>query len=403
MKIAYVLNTYPMPSHSFIRREVQALERAGFQVTRLAMRRPDMALDDPRNRDEQKRTRYVLDRGLAALFAGLVGRAVRNPRATLSAARLAWRMARNAGGNPLRRLAYLAEAAHVADLCATAGLCHIHSHFGTNATEVAMLAHALGAPQYSFTTHGPEEFDEPRALSLAAKVEHSAFAVAISQFGRSQLSRWAAFCDWDKIKVVHCGIEPAAYADPTPVPNGPTRIAAIGRFVEQKGQMVLVLAMARLRDSHPDLHLTLLGDGPMRGDLERAIETHRLQDRITLTGWVDEDRVNGELAAAHALVMPSFAEGLPMVVMESMAAGRPVIATYIAGTPELLTPDAGWLVPAGDVAALADAIAELDETPRVTRIAMGQAGRARVLARHNIDTEAAKLAAHIRDAVAARA
>ncbi|HAC47901.1 MAG TPA: colanic acid biosynthesis glycosyltransferase WcaL, partial [Sulfitobacter sp.] len=93
-----------------------------------------------------------------------------------------------------------------------------------------------------------------------------------------------------------------------------------------------------------------IGDGPLRRAIETEIARHTLQNRITLTGWVDEARVTSELSAAHALVMPSFAEGLPMVVMEAMAAARPVIATYIAGTPELVQPgQTGWLVPAGDV------------------------------------------------------
>ncbi|MDK3019177.1 glycosyltransferase [Pseudodonghicola flavimaris] len=396
MKIAYVLNTYPLPSHSFIRRELRALERAGIGVLRLAMRRGDMPLVDPQDREEAAATDYVLDRGGRGLIAGCVGRMLRRPADGLAALRLAIRVGRASPAGVLRHLIYLAEAAEVARRCETEGAQHMHAHFGTNSATVAMLAHAFGGPGYSFTVHGPEEFDAPAALSLGQKLDRAAFSVAISQFGRSQLYRWAAFDSWARIRVVHCGIEPGAFARPEPMPSGPPRLVSIGRFAEQKGQMMLVRAMSRLRAEFPDLHLVLVGDGEMRGDLERAIADHGLQEMITLTGWLDEAGVRAELAAAHAMILPSFAEGLPMVVMEAMAAARPVIATYIAGIPELVRPgETGWLVPAGDVQALADAVADLVAQPEERLAAMGQAGRERVLQRHDADLGAARLARHV--------
>ncbi len=400
MKIAYVLNTYPLPSHSFIRRELRALERGGAQVLRLAMRPGPVPLVDAQDKEEEARTTYVLERGAVRLLSALAVRLLRHPRRGWAALRLALRAGRASRVGVLRHLIYLAEAAAVADRCAAEGVMHIHAHFGTNSTTVAMLAHALGGPGYSFTVHGPEEFDAPAALSLGEKVDRAAFAVAISQFGRSQLYRWAGFDSWARIKVVHCGIEPGAFADPAPLPGGPLRLVNIGRFSEQKGQALLIEAMARLHMTHPDLHLTLVGDGELRGDLERAIARHGLADAVTLTGWLDEAGVRRELAAAHGLILPSFAEGLPMVVMEAMAAARPVIATYIAGIPELVCPgETGWLVPAGDVAALAEAVAQMAATPAADLAAMGQAGRARVLARHDADAEAARLAGHFAAAI----
>ncbi|WP_146345834.1 glycosyltransferase [Phaeobacter marinintestinus] len=398
MKIAYVLNTYPQPSHSFIRREVQALERRGFSVLRLAMRRSDAQLVDPLDLGEAERTEYILDQGGLRLLTGLAAAFFKSPGQTFAALRIALRAGRLSEVGRLRHVIYLAEAACIADRCHQDGVQHIHAHFGTNAAMVARLVRALGGPGYSFTTHGPEEFDAPRALSLGDKLDNAAFAVGVSQFGRSQLSRWAAFTTWPRLKVVHCGIEPSAFSDPEPLPTGPLRLVSIGRFVEQKGQMVLVNAMAQLRDS--PVHLTLVGDGDMRGDLEQAIAAHGLQDKITLTGWLPETGVRAELAAAHALVMPSFAEGLPMVVMEAMAAARPVIATYIAGMPELVQPGiTGWLVPAGDTDTLARAIKDMAATPHEDLARMGQAGRLRVLMRHDVDVEAGKLAGFIEGAV----
>jgi glycosyltransferase involved in cell wall biosynthesis len=400
VKIAYILNTYPQPSHSFIRREVQALERQGFDITRLAMRAAGVPLVDDGDRAEAARTAYVLHSGALRLLRDLGAQAIRRPGATLAALRLAWACGARSDRGRLRHLIYLAEAAHVARVCAAGQIRHCHAHFGTNAATVAMLAHEMGGPGYSFTVHGPEEFDAPRALSLPEKITRAAFTVAISSYGRAQLCRLVGHEVWARIKQVHCGIEPARFASPAPMPEGGLRLVAIGRFVEQKGQMVLIPALTRVVADHPDAHLTLIGDGPLRDVLEHGVAQAGLTGNVTFTGWLDEAGVRAELGAAHALIMPSFAEGLPMVVMEAMAAARPVIATYIAGTPELVQDGVtGWLVPAGDDAALAGAIADLARMPHAARVQMGDAGRARILQRHDVDGEVAKLAAHIRAAV----
>jgi glycosyltransferase involved in cell wall biosynthesis len=392
MKIAYVLNTYPQRSHSFIRRELHALERRGVQVLRLAMRRADQAMSDPLDKAEEARTEHVLAAGPFALIAATLRQFAGAPGPALAALRLALRTGRLSDKGIVRHLIYFAEACYVAARCKAEAVDHTHAHFGTNAATVAMLTHALTGIPFSFTVHGPEEFDSPRSLSLGEKTRRAAFTVAISQFGRSQLCRWADPKVWKDIHVVHCGIEPAAFRDPPPLPGGPPRLVCIGRFAEQKGHLILVEAMAALRQSVPDLHLTLVGDGEMRAQIEDAIRAHGLQAAVSITGWVGEDRIRAELAAAHALVAPSFAEGLPMVVMEAMAAARPVIATYVAGNPELVQPgQTGWLVPAGDVAALAAGIHAMAETPTGDLRAMGLKGRDRVLQRHDIDAEAGRL------------
>ena len=387
MKIAYILNTYPQPSHSFIRREIRSLEAQGHEVLRFAMRAAEVPLVDAQDIAEQDCTEYVLKAGVGALARASLGAM---GRGFVAAARSAMRMGAVSETSRLRHAIYLAEATYVAQRCRAEGVTHAHAHFGTNAAAVAMLSHQLGGPKFSFTVHGPEEFDAPRALSLGTKMHHADFTVAISQFGRSQLCRWADAADWPRIHVVHCGIEPAKFEAPAPMPSGPRRLVAIGRLVEQKGQLALIQAMAQTGE---DLHLSLVGDGEMRGQIEAEIAAHDLGDRVTLTGWLDEAGIKAELAAAHALVMPSFAEGLPMVVMEAMAAARPVIATYIAGTPELVQEGTtGWLVPAGDTQALAQAMDRMAQTPLAQLEQMGQAGRARVMERHDVAREAEKLA-----------
>ena len=397
MKIAYVVNTYPRPSHSFIRREIRALEAQGHQVIRLAMRADTAPLVDPDDRAEAAATLRVLDQGGGALLRACL----QAPRAAMvQALKLAIACGRRGrGGVPgtggvLRHLIYLAEAAYVARHAHAAGVDHIHAHFGTNSATVALLAHVISGIPYSFTVHGPEEFDAPRALSLGEKMRHAAFTVAISSFGRSQLMRWADFADWPRLQVVHCGIDPARFATPAPLPPGSGRMVAIGRLSEQKGQLLLIEALALAVARAPGLHLTLVGDGELRAPIQAAIAAHGLDAHVRLTGWLDEAGVRAELAAAHALVLPSFAEGLPMVVMEAMAAARPVLATSIAGVPELVLPgETGWLVPAGDAAGLADAMLALAATPPEQLAAMGTAGRARVLARHDVGQQAARLAA----------
>lgn len=397
LKIALLVNTYPRASHTFIRREVQALERLGFAVHRFAMRSDRTALADPADRAEDQRTEHLLEQGKAGLVINALGWLARHPLRGLRAACTALAMGRRAGARALH-LVYLIEAAQVARRCQELGIRHLHAHFGTNSATVALLAHRLGGPRWSFTTHGPEEFDAPGPLSLGTKVADAAFAVAISSFGRSQLCRWAPVQHWPRIKVVHCGIEPARFAEPAPLP-AKLHLVAIGRFSEQKGFPLLIEAVAEAARRHPGLRLTLVGDGPLRGEIEALIERHTLRRHVHLAGWLPESEVRQALAAAQALILPSFAEGLPMVVMEAMAAARPVIATAIAGLPELVTPDTGWLVPAGDAAALAAAIDTLAATPHARLAAMGQAGRARVLARHDIDKEATKLALLIRNAL----
>lgn len=396
MKIAYILNTYPAPSQSFIRREIRALERRGIAVRRFAMRAHDGDLPDPADRDEAKATEYVLARGAAALVWAVFLVGLQAPVAIWRALLLALKAGRGSEAGLLKHLIYFLEAAQITRRLGELRIDRMHAHFGTNAATVAMLAAEMSGKPFSFTVHGPEEFDKPAAIALPLKLQKADFAVAISSYGRSQLCRLVDYRVWPRIKVVHCGIEPQNYDGARPFPaERPVTLVNIGRFVEQKGQLLLIEAMAEVARRGMDVRLTLVGDGPMRRPLERAIAQSGLGHRITITGWLDEAGVRREIDAAHALVLPSFAEGLPMVVMEAMVSARPVIATWIAGVPELMQDGrTGWLVPAGDAAALAEAILDLVGSADDKLRRMGTTGRARVLMRHNIDTEVAKLAGH---------
>ena len=393
MRIAYFVNQYPKVSHSFIRREILALTRQGFEITRIALRGWDGELVDAEDLRERELTQYVLRQGALGLLWPTLKSLLRGPARFFSALSLAWRMSRHADRPWPYHLIYLAEACCVLQRLRAAGVAHLHAHFGTNSAEVAMLAQALGGPPYSFTVHGPEEFDKPEFIHLAEKIRRAAFVVAISSFGRSQLFRWAAHDQWHKVAVVHCGLEPAFHEVPVVPPPAAPRLVCVGRLCEQKGQLLLVEAVRVLTQRGVEVKLVLAGDGEMRRAVEQLIVLYGLRQRIEITGWISSEQVRAEILAARALVLPSFAEGLPVVVMETMALRRPVLTTYVAGIPELVRPgENGWLFPAGSVEALAEAMADCLAQPPELLATMGEAARQRVLARHDIDTEAAKLA-----------
>jgi glycosyltransferase involved in cell wall biosynthesis len=157
--------------------------------------------------------------------------------------------------------------------------------------------------------------------------------------------------------------------------------------------LLLIDAARQLSERGTKFELVLAGDGEMRGELEALIARYKLQNMVRITGWISSEQVRDEILAARALVLPSFAEGLPVVIMEAMALRRPVISTFVAGIPELIEPgEHGWLVPAGDAEALASAMQACLDAPQATIVRMGDAARARVLECHDVDKEAAKLA-----------
>ena len=319
MRIAYLINQYPKVSHTFIRREIMALERQGIEVMRIALRGWDAELVDKQDQIERDRTHYVLREGAPALLLASMRLLFTRPAAFTRALVLGYRMSRHAERPLSVHLAYVAEACRIESWLRAAGIQHVHAHFGTNSAEVAMLVHALGGPQWSFTVHGPEEFDKQLLIGLAEKVRRCAFVVAISSYGRSQLFRIVDHEHWPKVRVVHCGLDPAiSLASVSTVP-AVNRLVCVGRLSEQKGQLLLVEAAHRLAAQGRDFQLVLVGDGEMRADIEVLIARYNLQTKVRITGWINNEQVRDEILAARALVLPSFAEGLPVVIMEAMS------------------------------------------------------------------------------------
>jgi colanic acid/amylovoran biosynthesis glycosyltransferase len=394
-RIAYFINQYPKVSHTFIRREILALERQGFDILRIALRGWDGVLVDIEDVREREHTRHVLQAGMVSLVPAVLSILITRPVRFFLALQLALKMGIRADRPWPFHLIYLAEACRIIPWLKEFGASHVHAHFGTNSAEIAMLARALGGPPYSFTFHG-----EPEALfgGIGEKVGRAAFVVAISSYARSQLYRLVGHAHWPKVKVVHCGLETAFHdVVPVPLPSAP-RLVCVGRLSEQKAQLLLVEAAHRLARKGIEFELVLAGDGEMRAALEDMIARYGLARQIRITGWISGNQVREEILAARGLVLSSFAEGLPVVIMEAMALRRPVLATYVGGIPELVrTGEHGWLFPAGSIDELATAIEDFLAKPDDELRKMGDAAYLRVLERHSIDIESAKLAKLFRE------
>jgi glycosyltransferase involved in cell wall biosynthesis len=393
LRVGYLINQYPKPSHTFIRTEMQELERQGHEVARLAIRGWEDRAASRLDADEQAATEYVLKGGVLPLLREGLLQALRAPAGFARAMALTWRLGRGSQAGLVKHGAYLLEACWTARWARRQRITHLHAHFGTNTAAVAAIVHALSGLPFSFTVHGPDEFDSPRQLKLREKAQAAAFVVAITSYCRSQLFRWVEPRHWPKVKIVRCTPDPAFLDDDSPRTPATKRLICVGRLSEQKGQLTLIEAFGIAVSQGLDADLVLAGDGPMRAEIEEAIRAAGLEARVSITGWIDSDRVKAELQRADALVLPSFAEGLPVVIMEAMALGRPILSTLIAGIPELVRDGKdGFLVPAGDSRLFADAILRFFSLPHEERDQLASNCRDRVRQLHAPAREAAFLA-----------
>jgi colanic acid/amylovoran biosynthesis glycosyltransferase len=394
VKLAYLLNTYPVTSATFIRREIRAIEAQGVPVRRFAVRRWEGRLVEPADEEEAGRTEYLLSGNVPRLLAGALAEPFVNFARLRRTIPLWLALLRAARGGFVRHFAYLLQAIALRRRAAALGLDHVHAHYSNNAAAVAMLAHSLGGPGYSFTVHGPDELVEPARNNLALKTREAAFAVAISDYARSRI---AAEAGPDvRIQVVRCGI-PIERFTVTP-PPAEARLVCVGRLCANKGQVFIPAAIAALKDEFPDLTVELVGDGEDRQRIEAEIERHRVVDRVRLSGWLDSAAVLERIRAARFLLLPSFAEGLPIVLMEALASGRPVLTTPVAGIPELVDEGCGWLFAPGDSAALASAIRAALTAPADEIAAKAAEGRERVERLHDVEDSAQTLLAAFREA-----
>ena len=389
-RIAYLTGVYPLASHTFIQREIAALRDLGAEIVTASIRRPPAPeIIGPEEEAAQAETFYVLQaaRSLrpltdhARLIAAAPGRWAR----TLG---LALRTARPGLKGLIWQVFYFVEAGILARHLRATGATHLHNHFADSSASVAMLAAALADLPYSFTIHGPTEFFAPDTWRLDEKVARAHRVICISHFARSQMMLFADPAHWDRFRIVHCGVVPDRYAAPDPPTGDPATFLFVGRLDPVKGLRVLLDAFATARARMPGIRLRIIGDGADRAFVEA--EAARVGG-IEVMGYRSQSEVAATLAASDALVLPSFAEGVPVALMEAMAAGRPVIATRVGGVAELVDHGtSGLLVAPGDAEGLADALCDLAADPDLRR-RMGEAGAARVRAEFDIATEAARL------------
>lgn len=390
MSLAYLMNTYPMTSSTFVREEIRAHEASGVPVARYAIRPWAEDLVEPLDIAERASTEYLLAAGGPALLAGFLAEITTNPLGMARAIGSWGRLLAAARGGLVRHCAYLLEAIRFKRRAAAEGHHHVHVHFSTNSAAVAMLARRLGGPAYSFTVHGPDELEDLPRNALALKVRHSGSVIAITGYCRSVIldhcGDWAA----KKVEVVRCGVDPAGLA-PRLAPVTNRRLVCIGRLCAAKQQKILPELAQRLADDFPELEIVLIGDGEDRMEIESRIARFGVEKQVKLTGWGTRAEVRAALSEARALLLPSRAEGLPVVIMEALALGCPVISTRIAGIPELLDADCGWIVPPGDLDALEAALRDCLAASAERLDGMGRIGRARVEERHDQAKNAARL------------
>jgi len=390
-RLAYLTGEYPKSSHTFILREILAVRAAGAEVLAVSVRRPPAGhLIGAEEEAEAEGTFYLLRAAanpatLAAAHLALLG----TPGRWFGALGLALRTGRPGLRGFVRQIFYFLEAGVLARELRGRGIGHLHNHFADSSANVAILAAALADIPFSFTLHGPAELFEPQSWHLGEKIARARFTICISHFARSQAMLFSDPAHWPKLRIVHCGVEPGRYAAPAPPGEG-FRLLFVGRLTAIKGLRVLFEALEEVRKTRPGVTLTLIGDGEDRAFAEA--EAARLGG-VTLRGFQSQGAVAAAYGEADALVLPSFAEGVPVVLMEAMAARRPVVATRVGGVAELVEDGvSGLLVPPGSAADLALAIARLAGDP-VLCGTMGAAGRARVEAEFDTAREAARLAA----------
>lgn len=390
--LAYLINQYPAVSHTFIRREVFALEKRGWDIARISIRRIHGALPDPADHAEAKRTRVLLDGGAAKLgrtwFEIQRARPAQFRNAFRRALKLGWRSERGLA----RHFAYLAEACVLLQECNKHSIQHIHAHHGTNSAAVALLCNVLGGPSYSFTVHGPEEFEHATQLKLNEKISRAAFVVSVSEYGRAKLFRSCDVQDRAKIHLVRCGIDDAFLdAPPTPVPDV-ARVLCVGRLAAQKDPMTLVHAMRILSNARTRCELVWVGDGALRAEIEKEIQRASPPLPIKLVGWASSREVLQNMRRARALVLPSRAENIPSVIMEAFALCRPVVSTNVGGIGELVQAGVnGWLVPPSSPDAMAAALCQVLQTSPARLYEMGCSGASRVQQFYTVARQAEQL------------
>ncbi|WP_347987149.1 glycosyltransferase [Methylomonas sp. AM2-LC] len=401
MKIAYITSVYGRSSDTFIRNEVLGLRDRGHEVYTFSIRREsgqgELSIDVA---SEQSTTDYILEKPLILLIYSTLLVFICSPLRMCRAILLAWKTHIPGIKGLFNQCAYLLEASYLTRRMGKLGIDILHNHIAENSANVAMLASLLSNVPFSMTVHGPGIFFHPKQWVLGEKVARSAFTATITNFCRSQCMLFTDTKYWHKLHIIRCAVG-KDFESPSTIPiSEAPRLVFVGRLCAEKGMQILIQAVTKLVESEFSLELILIGDGPMRSEIEALIKQKNLGSVIQILGAKSSSDVRNEIKQSRALVLPSFAEGLPVVIMEAFALGRPVVATQIAGIPELVVNGVnGWLVPPGSVECLEHALIEVITTRPSVLQQMGLEGAGRVQEFHKLSNELDKLECLLKSAV----
>lgn len=391
MRIAYLTGEYPRATDTFIQREVAALREKGVDVYTFAIRKPgNEHIVGPEQKTERDRTFYILPVNPIPLLLAHLTLLLSSPGRYLRTLKLAWSTRQPGLLATFYQLFYFVEAGILAKQIGVKQIQHLHNHLADSSCTVAMLAAELGGFTFSFTMHGPNIFFEPHRWRIDEKIKRALFICCISHYCRSQGMIFVPFDKWNRMHIIHCGVDPALFNLVSHDEPG-KRLLYTGRLAAVKGLPIMFESLAILKSSHPDIVLTVVGDGPDRAKLEQMTARLGLDENVKFVGYQSQAEVRKHMQQTDVFVLPSFAEGVPVVLMEAMAAGVPVVATQIAGVSELVEEGvSGYLVPPGDAVVLAERIETL-LTDNQLRARFGATGRAKVEKDFNIHHEVALL------------
>lgn len=364
MRLAYFTSCYPRATDTFIRREVIGLRSRGFEVFTYSVREADSSHGvDAEVRDEMRTTRYLLPVDYPRLLLGVLVTVLSRPVRLFRAFATAMSTSRAGIRGHALQMAYLLEAILLSRYLQEDRIEHVHNHLGDSSGNVTLFAALILDIPFSISIHGPHIFFDAGSWALDVKARHASFIACIGYFCRSQLMLNIDKADWDKLKIVRCGIAPDAYRFRLPDP-GVEKLLFVGRLDVEKGIPILFASLKVLHRQGYEINLVLLGDGRDRKLLESMAAEMGLSDHVDFRGFVGQDVIAEELRSSDVFVLPSYAEGIPVSLMEAMATGIPVIATNVGGVTELVVnQETGQVVHASDELSLADAIARYSDQP----------------------------------------
>ncbi len=389
-KTAYLLSQYPAVSHTFFMTEILALRKLGFTILTASINGvspPEDGFPETETQ-EWRNTFYIKSMPRTRLLKLLIKVGFGHPIIAFRGLRAALALRPFS----LYLIFYWLESLLLGQWMRDSDCTHLHVHFAGPVATVGLLTSIGWKVPFSLSVHGPDDFYNVEKYHLQRKIEHASFVCCISFFCRSQLLRLIPGTEWDKFYVCRLGVDTESFAPTPAIARDIPRIASIGRLHPSKGQAILLKAIALLRARGVAVKLDLVGGGSERPFLERLIRENDLSDSVTMHGALSHERTRAILQGADLFVLSSFAEGVPVALMEAMASGKPSICTTIAGVPELITKATeGRLVPPADEQSLALAIMDLVGDASL-RSLLSQGGRAKVIADYNIDTNVKRLA-----------